>query len=63
MFKVSRVLDVEEVVVREHPKGVSEQGQDLPEMPIKVDECFDGLDIGESKKVEKIRRAFAANSP
>ena len=28
--------------------------EDLPEMQLKGDECFDDLDIGESKKVKKI---------
>ena len=36
--------------------------EDLPEMQLKGDECFDDLDIGESKKVKKICRAFVANS-
>jgi hypothetical protein len=32
-------------------------------MQLNVDDCFDDLDIGESKKVKKICRAFGANSP
>jgi hypothetical protein len=32
---------------------INNEDEDLPEMQLKVDECFDDLDIGESKKVKR----------
>jgi hypothetical protein len=35
---------------------INNEDEDLPEMQLKVDECFDDLDIGESKVKRSVSR-------
>jgi hypothetical protein len=41
---------------------INNEGEDLPEMQLKVDECFDDLDVGESKAKRSVFE-FVTNSP
>jgi hypothetical protein len=62
-FEIKSTVGAGRAVGRTFKRASVARSQGLPEMQLNVDESFDDLDIGESKKGRKICHAFVTNSP